>query len=107
MSVVHAELTKFRSVSSTAWSLLSAAVLIVGFGILYSTLRVTRPPAEPASFDAVAVSLAGVQLAQLAVGVLGVLVITNEYASGLIRTTFAAVPGAPGCSGARPRSWPP
>jgi ABC-2 type transport system permease protein len=92
MSVVHAELTKFRSVSSTAWSLLSAVVLIVGFGILYATLRVTRPPAEPASFDAVAVSLAGVQLAQLAVGVLGVLVITNEYASGLIRTTFAAVP---------------
>jgi ABC-type transport system involved in multi-copper enzyme maturation permease subunit len=55
-------------------------------------VRVTRPPADPAGFDAVAVSLAGVQLAQLAVGVLGVLVITNEYTSGLIRTTFAAVP---------------
>jgi ABC-type transport system involved in multi-copper enzyme maturation permease subunit len=92
MSVMRAELTKFRSVSSTAWSLLSAVTLIVGFGILYAMVRVTRPPADPAGFDAVDVSLAGVQVAQLAVGVLGVMVITNEYASGLIRTTFAAVP---------------
>jgi ABC-2 type transport system permease protein len=92
MSVVRAEFTKFRSVSSTAWSLLSVVVLTVGFGILYAMVRVTRPPAEPAGFDAVGVSLAGVQVAQLAVGVLGVLVITNEYTSGLIRTTFAAVP---------------
>lgn len=92
MSVMRAELTKFRSVSSTAWSLLSAVTLIVGFGILYAMVRVTRPPADPAGFDAVGVSLAGVQVAQFAVGVLGVLVMTNEYASGLIRTTFAAVP---------------
>jgi ABC-2 type transport system permease protein len=92
MSVVRAELTKIRSVPSTAWSLLSAAVLVVSFGILYSMVRVTRPPADPAGFDAVGVSLAGIQVAQLAVGVLGVLVITNEYASGLIRTTLVAVP---------------
>lgn len=92
MNVVLAELTKFRSVASTAWSLLSAAGLIVGFGILYAMLRVSHPPATASDFDAVAVSLAGVQVAQLAVGVLGVLIITNEYANGLIRTTLAAVP---------------
>ncbi len=92
MSVVRAELTKFRSVPSTAWTLLSAVALIVGFGILYAMVRVTRPPADPADFDAVGVSLAGVQVAQFAVGVLGVLTITNEYANGLIRTTFAAIP---------------
>jgi ABC-type transport system involved in multi-copper enzyme maturation permease subunit len=71
---------------------LSAVTLIVGVGIMYSMVRVTRPPADPAGFDAVGVSLSGVQVAQFAVGVLGALVITNEYASGLIRTTFAAVP---------------
>jgi ABC-2 type transport system permease protein len=92
MSVMQAELTKLRSVSSTAWSLLSTVALVVGFGIVYAMVRVTRPPADPSRFDAVAVSLAGIQLAQFAVGVLGVLVITNEYATGLIRTTFAAVP---------------
>ncbi|MEU7908405.1 ABC transporter permease [Actinoplanes sp. NPDC049118] len=92
MTVVLAELTKLRSVASTAWSLLSAVGLIVGVGILYATARVSHPPADPAGFDAVSVSLAGVQVAQLAVGVLGVLVVTNEYANGLIRTTLAAVP---------------
>src|SRR5262249_54363432 len=45
-----------------------------------------------ASFDPAAISLSGVQLAQIAVGVLGVLLVSGEYATGLIRTTFAAVP---------------
>jgi ABC-2 type transport system permease protein len=93
--VVRSEWTKLRSVPSTAWSLLAAVVLIVGFGALYSVLRVTRPPSDPASlatFDPTAVSLTGVQLAQLAVGVLGVLLVAGEYATGTIRVSLAAVP---------------
>jgi ABC-type transport system involved in multi-copper enzyme maturation permease subunit len=43
-------------------------------------------------FDAASLSLTGGILAQLAIAVLGVLVITSEYGSGMIRTTFAAVP---------------
>ena len=81
--------------SSVFWSLLAMVILIAGFGILYSLVRETRPPhgaAAIASFDPAGVSLSGVQLAQIAVGVLGVLLITSEYASGLIRTTLAAVP---------------
>ena len=67
LRVVRSEWTKLRSVPSTAWSLLAAVTLIVGFGALYCVLRVTRPPTGPeavASFDATAVSLTGVQLAQ-------------------------------------------
>jgi ABC-2 type transport system permease protein len=93
--VVHSEWTKLRSLPSTRWSLLIALASIVGFGALYSLLRVTRPPDNPAavaSFDATAVSLTGVQLAQFAVGVLGVLLIAGEYATGLIRTSLTAVP---------------
>ena len=41
-----------------------------------------------------AVSLAGVQLAQFAIGVLGVLLMTGEYATGSIRVSLAAVPRA-------------
>src|SRR5215216_7151409 len=70
--VIRSEWTKLRSVPSTAWSLLAAVALIVAVGALYSLLRVTRPPSDPAavaSFDPTAVSLAGVQLAELAVGV--------------------------------------
>ncbi len=94
--VLRSEWTKLRSLPSTAWSLLAAVVLIVGFGALYSVVRVTRPPrgaANVAAFDPTAVSLSGVQLAQLAIGVLGVLLISGEYATGSIRTSFAAVPG--------------
>ena len=93
--VFRSEWTKLRTQPSAGWALLSAAILIIGFGTLYSLLLEARPPhgaAAVAAFDSVAVSLAGVQLAQIAAGVLGVLLITSEYATGLIRTTLAAVP---------------
>jgi ABC-2 type transport system permease protein len=93
--VVRSEWTKLRSVPSTAWSLATTAVLVVGFGVLYSMVRVTRPPRQPADvagFDPTSVSLSGVQVAQLAIGVLGVLLVTGEYATGGIRVSLAAVP---------------
>ncbi|CAI7977710.1 ABC transporter transmembrane protein [Frankia sp. Hr75.2] len=93
--VVASEWTKLRSLPSTLWSLLAAVALVVGFGVVYSMVRVARPPvgaADLAGFDPTSVSLAGVQLAQLAIGVLGALMITGEYGTGSIRATFAAVP---------------
>ena len=93
--VFRSEWTKLRTQPSAGWALLSAAILIIGFGTLYSLLLEARPPhgaAAVAAFDPAAVSLAGVQLAQIAAGVLGVLLITSEYATGPIRTTLAAVP---------------
>ncbi len=93
--VLRSEWTKLRSLPSTAWSLLATVALVVGIGTMYSLIRVTRPPTTPdavANFDPTAVSLGGVQLAQLAIGILGVLLITGEYATGMVRTSFAAVP---------------
>jgi ABC-type transport system involved in multi-copper enzyme maturation permease subunit len=93
--VARSEWTKLRTQPSAVWALLSAVVLVVGFGVLYCLVRVTRPPhgaAAISSFDPAAISLAGINLAQLAVGVLGVLLISSEYATGLIRASFAAVP---------------
>src|SRR5260221_13105628 len=95
--VPRAEWTKLRTQPAAFWALLSAVILVVGFGIGYSLLRVARPPrgaAAIASFDPTAISLSGVQLAQIAVGVLGVLLVTSEHATGLIRTTLAARPQA-------------
>ena len=63
--------------------------------MLYCLVRVTRPPhgaTAVSSFDPTAISLAGINLAQLAFGVLGVLLLSSEYATGLIRASFAAVP---------------
>src|SRR5215468_6741122 len=93
--VMRSEWTKIRTQPSAYWSLLAAVILVAGFGIGYSLLRVARPPhgaAAMASFDPAGISLSGIQLAQIAVGVLGVLLISSEYATGLFRTTFAAVP---------------
>jgi hypothetical protein len=93
---IAAEWTKFRSVRSTYWSLIAAAVLMIGFGALICLGTVNRydrlAPAERAAFDPTRISLAGLFLAQLAIGVLGVLAATSEYATGMIRATFAAVP---------------
>jgi len=94
--VLRSEWTKLRTLPSTLWLLLAAAVLVVGGGILVCVLQAGNwPPhdrADIASFDPTAASLTGVYLAQLVVGVLGVLLITGEYATGAIRVTLAAVP---------------
>ena len=45
-----------------------------------------------ARFNPLETSLIGVSLAQLAIGVLGVLIISGEYSTGMIRSTFMAVP---------------
>ena len=94
--VILSEWTKLRSLRSTMFSLLAAVVFIVGLSVLVPTVIVAHwPPPEPQAalhFDPTSRSLAGVFLAQLAIGVLGVLFITGEYATGMIRATLAAVP---------------
>jgi hypothetical protein len=92
--VIAAEWTKLRTQPSALWAGAAALALTAGFGILYSLLREARPPhgAAAAAFDPAAVSLSGIQLAQIAAGVLGAMLITSEYGSGMIRATVAAVP---------------
>lgn len=94
--VVRSEWTKFWSVRSTAWTLLLVVVLTVGFGALFTWGTESSvehlPPEALADFDAASTSLAGLMFAQLAVAVLGVLVISSEYSTGGIRTSLTAVP---------------
>ena len=94
--VVLSEWTKLRSLRSTVFSLLAAVGFLIGFSILVpSVVTAHWPPRDPRdalSFDPVGVSLVGGFFAQLAIGVLGVLIMTGEYATGLIRATLAAVP---------------
>jgi ABC-2 type transport system permease protein len=96
VAVLRAEWTKLWSVRSTLWSLLVTIAIIVGLGALFCAARVARAdhldPGELKNFDPTGFSLNGIFLAQLAVGVLGVLVMTSEYATGQIRATFGATP---------------
>jgi ABC-type transport system involved in multi-copper enzyme maturation permease subunit len=94
--VLRSEWTKLRSVRSTYWSLLAAAGSVVGLSALICSLYVNRynslSAIDRAGFNPTSFSLSGVFLAQLAIGVLGVLVITSEFSTGMIRSTFVAVP---------------
>ena len=87
--LMRSEWAKLRSVRSTYWSLAVAVVAMIGYGAI-NTASHTGP--QPANFDPVLTSLSGILVAQLAIAVLGVLVITSEYSTGMIRATFAAAP---------------
>ncbi|HEY1665064.1 MAG TPA: ABC transporter permease [Trebonia sp.] len=87
---VRSELTKIRSVRSTYWTLLVLIVVTIGFGALASW-GATKGNHGP-FFDPTQQSLAGLFLGQLVIGVLGVLVITSEYSTGMIRTTLSTMP---------------
>ena len=87
------EMCKFRSVRSN-WALLGAAA---SANILVAALVAVFVPdhlsaTDAASTDPVRLALAGLHVSQIAIGVLGVLAVTSEYSTGLIRSTFAAVP---------------
>jgi ABC-type transport system involved in multi-copper enzyme maturation permease subunit len=93
---IVSEWIKLRSLRSTVYSLLAAVVIEIGLGALFSAIRANRwshmPPGEHLHFDPTQVSLRGMFLAQLAIGVLGVLVVTGEYSTGMIRATLSAIP---------------
>lgn len=94
--LLRSEWTKLRSVPSTYWTLLVAAAATIGLGALFCAIYVAssgKPRAfHRLAFTPTSYSLSGVMLAQLAIAVLGVLVITSEYSTGMIRTTLTAVP---------------
>jgi ABC-type transport system involved in multi-copper enzyme maturation permease subunit len=92
--VLRSEWTKLHSLRSSRVTLLVAVGLIVGLGLLIPLVSVTHwaPNTSTADYDSVSRSLGGIYLAQLAFGVLGVLLVTGEYTTGMIRATFAAVP---------------
>ncbi|HEX3873580.1 MAG TPA: ABC transporter permease subunit [Solirubrobacteraceae bacterium] len=92
-NVVRSEFTKLRSVRSTYWTLFVAVFLTIGLGALSAVVVPAHLERhDRATFDPTGLSLSGVNLAQIAIGVLGVLVITSEYGTGMIRATLSAVP---------------
>ena len=94
--LVAAEWIKLRSLRSTYFMLLAAAVTALAIGMLVCNLDASQAArlasAHRAPVDPLADSFVGFAIAQLIFAALGVLAITGEYSSGLIRTTLAAVP---------------
>ena len=90
------EFTKLRSVRSTYWTLTALLVVSVGIGAAISAgqaANFNQNPAQVAGFDATQTSLAAFfEIGQLIIAVLGAMVITSEYSTGMIRTSLTAQP---------------
>jgi hypothetical protein len=88
---MNSEWTKLRALRST-WLVLGAtALLVVGLAGLTAWFQHRNGP-PPSRTDAVGGALLGIDLLSFVIGVFGVLQMTGEYGSGLIRATLAAVP---------------
>jgi len=94
--VLRAEWTKFWSVRSTMYTFISLVVVTIGISALLCLAVAANwddiKPADRAQIDPVSQSLSVVFLGQMAIIVLGALVISAEYSTGGIRTTLTAVP---------------
>lgn len=95
-AVLQSEWTKIRSVRSTIWTLALAFIVTVALGavicLVFNNTWGDLSSEDQATFDPTAASFFGMRLGQLALIVFGVLVISSEYSTGMIRTSLAAVP---------------
>ena len=91
--VLRSEWTKFRSLRSTWWLLSMTVVLMVGLGLVLVVLEINggAPKQEPPYQVAQQIEF-GALITQLVLGVLGVLMFTGEYGSGMIRISVSVVP---------------
>ena len=88
-SATGMEWRKLRTIRSTYWILLTFAAGMVGVAVLDGA----SGPADPApSYDPTQNALGGLGVAQLVIGILGVLMLSSEFGTRLIQVTFAAVP---------------
>ncbi len=91
-NVLRSEWTKLRSLRSSYWSAGFIVLVTLGLAVVMGIRWARQHGPLPSDFDPTNVSLSGIYLAQIVVGALGVLTISSEYTTGMIRATFAAVP---------------
>jgi ABC-type transport system involved in multi-copper enzyme maturation permease subunit len=94
--VLRSEWVKLRSVRSTFWALTATVVLGIGLGAVISAVTARAyarfSVSGKVSWDPTGISQSGVAIASVAIAVLGVLCISSEYSSGMIRASLIAVP---------------
>ena len=90
---VASEWTKFRSLRSSWWTLAVSVLFTVGLGVLVSAEAGSDGgPGATSPEHLASMTLLGVTFAQLATGVLGVLLMSGEYGTGMIRSSMTVVP---------------
>jgi ABC-2 type transport system permease protein len=93
-NVLGSEWIKLRSVRSTYWTALAASLATVALSAVtgWRYAYLLHHGQDGGGFEPTALALNGIYLAQLFAGALGVLVISSEYGTGMIRASLTAVP---------------
>jgi ABC-2 type transport system permease protein len=95
-NALAAEWTKLRSVRSTWIVVMAAAAVSVGFSVLFSFLTesdyMNLPAEQRVDFDSAGTSMVGMNLGLILISVLGVLAVSGEYSTGMMRLTLAITP---------------
>jgi ABC-type transport system involved in multi-copper enzyme maturation permease subunit len=93
--VLQSEFTKFRSLRSTVYTMLTAVALMIGIGAVFSAVTASQYRTTDGPRGAgipITASLTGAVFAVVAFGVLGVLMMSGEYTTGMVRSSLTAVP---------------
>jgi len=94
--LIRSEWTKIWSVRSTLWTLGVLILVTVGLSTLFnwgeSSNLSQLSPKQRLQLDVTYTAMGGLILGQLAIAVLGSMVVTSEYGTGGIRSTFTAAP---------------
>lgn len=100
--VLHAEWIKFWSLRSTVWTVVATVVVMAAvswLAVFFTAREAAAPDTKPqdaalltALLHDPSIVLTGTELAKLVVAVLGVLIVTGEYSTGMVRSTLTAVP---------------
>lgn len=89
---VHAEWTKFRTVSITGWLVLTTVIVIIGVSVIASSVVKCGTTAKFCSIDPTVIGLTGVIVGQVTLAVLAALNASSEYSSGMMHISLTAVP---------------
>ena len=95
LGIVNSEWIKLRTVRSTVWSYALIVLASLGMAVLMAgtiDFGGAEVPADQRNSVILQASTFGIYFGQLIVAVLGVLVISGEYSTGMIRSTLTAVP---------------
>ncbi|MFO7690790.1 MAG: ABC transporter permease subunit [Cryobacterium sp.] len=101
LGILSSEWIKLRSLRSTVWSFVLVIVLAIAVAALMSIASAVQLggvglsmqiPAEDQALILLSAATSGVFLGQMIVAILGVISITGEYSTGMIKSTLTAVP---------------
>ena len=93
--ILRSEWIKLRSLRSTWWSFGIIVVIQVGIAVVFvltTTPMEAQLPQDAVTDTVISIATLGLLFSQLVIAVLGVLVISGEYSTGQIRSSFMAVP---------------